>query len=306
MMPSAMLQAGSAGLDRPRDGTGDATGKLMAVEPRAMWADRRFARLLRDAGLDTFESMMSTTSGRLLRALPDRENWRLELHDAQLGLRAAYLKKHHVRTWRQWLRARLGWGPRASAGRVEATNVARLEADGIAAMRVIAFGERLHGNGLLESFVLTEELTGFTQLDHFLRRRFGECDACRPRPDGDLQALIAAVADVARRFHAAGYNHRDLYCCHFFIRESLPGRFQVNLIDLQRVEHRRRFRRRWIVKDLAQLAYSAPRERISWRHQIAFVKRYLGVDKLRACDKRLIRQVVAKWRRMQRRLGAHP
>ncbi len=80
----------------------------------------------------------------------------------------------------------------------------------------------------------------------------------------------------------------------------------MNLIDLQRVEHRRKFRGRWLVKDLAQLSYSAPRDRISWTQRLAFMKHYLGVRKLRPQDKRLIRQVLAKQRLMERTLGVHP
>jgi heptose I phosphotransferase len=117
---------------------------------------------------------------------------------------------------------------------------------------------------------------------------------------------MSGVAAVARAFHQAGYNHRDLYCCHFFVREHEPGVFQVNLIDLQRVENRRLPLRRWRIKDLAQLAYSAPRERISCADKLAFMKLYLGVQKLRPCDKQLIRQVLAKQRMMERRLGVHP
>jgi hypothetical protein len=75
---------------------------------------------------------------------------------------------------------------------------------------------------------------------------------------------------------------------------------------LQRVEHRHRFRGRWLVKDLAQLAYSAPRDRIGCTQRLAFIKHYLGVRKLRPQDKRLIREVLAKQRLMERNLGAHP
>jgi hypothetical protein len=121
-----------------------------------------------------------------------------------------------------------------------------------------------------------------------------------------LDRLIADVADVASRFHREGFNHRDLYCCHFFIREASRGRFLVNVIDLQRVERRRWLRRRWVVKDLAQLAYSAPRERISRTRRLAFMKHYLQTSRLRPEHKRLIRQVLAKQRTMERRLGAHP
>ena len=95
----------------------------------------------------------------------------------------------------------------------------------------------------------------------------------------------------------------NFYCCHFFVREDAPGEFAIRLIDLQRVQHRRRFRRRWLVKDLAQLAYSAPRDRITRTRRLAFLRRYLGIEKLRPRDKRLIRRVLAKQKRMERRRG---
>jgi heptose I phosphotransferase len=284
-----------------------AVHSLESVETGRMWIDRDFRPALDARGLSSFQSVMTTTRGRLLRSLPDRENWRLELHEPHVEPRGAYLKRHHVRGTRAWIRARLGVGPGLTAGRVEARNVARLARAGIAAMRLIAYGEKLNANGLLESFVLTEELVGYTQLDHFLRQRFV------PRPsrqawqrDPQLERLIRDVADVASKFHRLGYNHRDLYCCHFFINEPAPGQYKINLIDLQRVEHRHRFRGRWLVKDLAQLAYSAPRDRIGCTQRLAFMKRYLGVRKLRPQDKRLIREVLAKQRLMERNLGAHP
>lgn len=281
--------------------------RLESDASETMWIDRRFRPYLERGQIATFAAMMATIDGQCLRALEDRENWRIELSDGQQPPLGAYLKKHHVRTRASRWRARLGRGPGQSAGLVEARNVARLSRGGIAAMQLIAFGERLHADGLLESFVLTEELTGYTQLDHFLRQRFSELPSQHStRRDRHLMRLICEVADVARHFHALGYNHRDLYCCHFFIREPQTGTFQVNLIDLQRVEHRRYRRRRWIVKDLSQLAYSAPRERISCRHKLAFMKRYLGVRKLRSEDKRLIRRVLLKQRWMERTLGLHP
>ncbi len=273
-----------------------------------MWIDPAFRPHLERAGLAHFEAMMSTTAGHCLRALADRENWRLELDDGHDRC-GAYLKKHHTRSLSSRLRAWLGSGPGETPGRIEARNVARLQRGGINAMRLIAFGEKLHRDGLLESFVLTEELAGFTQLDHFLRRRFAARAAHRTEPtrrDADLLRLIDRVADVAARFHRLGYNHRDLYCCHFFIREPTRGEFQVNLIDLQRVEHRQRLRRRWLVKDLAQLSYSAPRDRIGCTHKMAFIRRYLGVRKLRPQDKRFIREILAKHQTMETHLGPHP
>lgn len=272
-----------------------------------MWLDAALREPLSRAGLTGLREVMRTTDGHCMRALRDRENWRIQLHATHETTGIVYLKKHHVRTLGSRIRARLGLGPGATAAATEAQNVDRLARDGIDTMRLVAYGQRLHDDGLLESFVLTEELAGYQQLDHFLAQRFTELTRHdlrrRNRAEKELGELIRRVADVARRFHAAGYNHRDLYCCHFFIREKTPGTFDVRLIDLQRVQYRTRRRRRWIVKDLAQLAYSAPRDRIKCTHKMAFMRYYLGVAKLRPCDKRLIRQALAKKRRMERKLG---
>jgi len=266
-----------------------------------IWVDQAYEAELDEVGLATFDAVMRSRTGRLLRTLPDRENWRLELGEAERQ-RVFYLKKHRGGSLLE--RVRLWFGPRRARtpGRTEAENVAALKRAGIESMRVVAFGERM-ARGVSESFFMTEELRGFAPLDDFVRWHFVPA-AERTRFDGKLRGLALAVADVARRFHAAGFNHRDFYCCHLFIQE-LPDRdFAIRLIDLQRVEQRRWFRRRWIVKDLAQLAYSAPRERITRSLRMAFIKRYLGIAKLGAAEKRLIRRILRRQRAMERRLGA--
>ncbi len=277
--------------------------QLVSLDEGRLWATRPGLALLTAAGLTTFAQIMATSQGQRLRRLADRENWRLEL-PALDGPRGAYLKKHVLTRQRAWFRP--GVHP-VSAGMCEAENVLRLAVAGVPSMPLVACGQRRDEHGRIESFVLTEELLGFTQLDHFLRRRFPSSIAAAGAPrDRAFNQLLANVAQVAQRFHRAGFNHRDFYCCHFFIAEPAPGRFDVHLIDLQRVEQRRWWRWRWVVKDLAQLAYSAPRERVSATRRLAFIKHYLGISRLAPRDKRLIRAVLAKQAAMQRRLGDHP
>jgi heptose I phosphotransferase len=272
-----------------------------------MWIDGRFRPQLRRARLTVFEEVMDSNGGRCLRELKVRENWYLPAPEPHPSARGLYLKKHYVRTWLSRLRAALGIGPGETPARVEADNVRCLTAEGIDVMRVVAFGEKLHADGLCESFLLTEELAGYADLHAFLLRRFPSGGPRRGTTAArDLDRLIRGVADVARRFHNAGYNHRDFYSCHFLVKETSPGEFDIRLIDLQRVQHRRRFRRRWLVKDLAQLAWSAPRDRVTCRQRIAFMRHYLGVRKLGPAEKRLIRAVLFKQRLMQWRLGDEP
>jgi heptose I phosphotransferase len=228
-----------------------------------------------------------------------------------------YLKKHRGRTWRTRLAAALGLASPASPGRIEAENALALGSLGIAVMPLTAYGEKLHADGRLESFLLSEELQGYCELQDFIEQRFApvgnglravprepETETSAERHGGrplqkspatvELRRLIVQVADIARRFHAAGFNHRDFYTCHFLVKEASPSRFDVRLIDLQRVQRRRWFRRRWIVKDLAQLASMSPDAHIGCREKVLFLRTYLGVNKLRPQDRRLVRAVLRK------------
>ncbi len=274
----------------------------MSTQPAAetFWAAADVAAALDAAGLGDVQSVMQSDAGHRLRTIDERENWRIELPHASAAPRAAYLKKHRERKRRAWTHA-----PAKSAGALEAENVHALAAAGVPSMELLAYGERC-AEGERQSFVLTAELAGYTQLDHYLRQSFAPYASEQPRHDARLDRLLDAVADVARHFHQAGFNHRDFYGCHFFVRETTDGTFDVRLIDLQRVERRRWFRQRWVIKDLAQLAYSAPLERVAPTRLLRFIKRYLGVKRLGSAEQRLIRAVWGKRQRMIERLGAHP
>ena len=88
-------QPGPAETARPRTGAAQ------------LWINNRYRTALADAKLDDFTALMATTEGRLMRALPDRENWWLRLHAPHGGTRGAFLKKHHVRSLPNWIRAKL-------------------------------------------------------------------------------------------------------------------------------------------------------------------------------------------------------
>ncbi len=68
----------------------------------------------------------------------------------------------------------------------------------------------------------------------------------------DPRRAVRAIADLARRLHACGLVHRDLYLCHLFVK---PGEYDLTLIDLARLKRSTSRRRR--VKDLAALLSSA-------------------------------------------------
>jgi hypothetical protein len=80
----------------------------------------------------------------------------------------------------------------------------------------------------------------------------------------------------------------------------------VHLIDLQRVQRWiAPLRRRWVVKDLAQLAYSCPPRLIGPAERMRFFKRYLGMARLDAGAKRLARAVLRREAALARKHGPY-
>ena len=297
------------------------------------WVDPADRPALEALGFSHASAWLDHPPGRLLRTVQGRENWYIKF-PAALGTKGAYLKRHREMQpiWMQLLLSSLekillwtGWNepsqtpPKFSrglnyapsqttftttAGRMEAENILRLQSHDIPTMRLICCGERSIPGGS-ESFVMTEELTGYQQLDHYLRQHFPPVADARPNDLAKLRRLIEAVAVVARQFHLAGFNHRDFYACHFFIKIMPDQTYDVRLIDLQRVQARQRFRRRWLVKDLAQLAYSTPKEQVGCKQRLQFFKSYLGVRKLNTEARQLLRQILSKQSWMQWRQGSY-
>ena len=96
------------------------------------------------------------------------------------------------------------------------------------------------------------------------------------------RALLGQVADIARRMHGAGMNHRDFYLCHFLVRDrdcrrwSGEDALSLVLIDLHRVQRRERVPERWLVKDLGGLLFSALDAGLTRRDLFRFVEAYEG------------------------------
>ena len=131
------------------------------------------------------------------------------------------------------------------AGR-EAITAQALAHAGVPVPEIIAWGE---GEGQAgSSFVLLRGVPGSAA--HVWTGRLPRETRAQKR------ALADALGELAGRFHSLGWRHRDFYLCHVFVDET-PAGLRLTLIDLQRAFRPRWRRRRWLVKDLAQLHYSA-------------------------------------------------
>ena len=194
-----------------------------------------------------------------------------------------------------WLAARA----RKSCGALEYAVTTELSAAGIGTPRPVCYGEQW---GLLfekRSFIMTEKIADAEALERRLPRCFSE-----PPTKQNLRlrrSLVAQLAGFVRKFHETGYRHRDLYFSHVFCNDA--GRFF--LIDLARAFKPWLLGRRFQIKDLAQLYYSAPGRHFSGTDRLRFYVGYTGRRELAAADKLFVRQIIGKARRMAQRERKH-
>ena len=114
-----------------------------------------------------------------------------------------------------------------------------------------------------------------------------------------------ALAELIRLLHGAGLVHRDLYLAHVFMDAGVDGVAELYLLDLQRVLRPRWRIRRWVVKDLAALHFSTPADAASAADRLRWLKHYRACTKLSADDRRLVRAIIAKTRRIARHSHKH-
>ncbi len=205
-----------------------------------------------------------------------------------------FLKRYDRPPVLQQLRNWLSHHRRSSFAFMEREAADQLRNAGINAPRVVACGERWASLFERKSFLMTEEIRDSESLERKLPSCFDH-PATLPRRE-----WIRRLATFIRRFHESGYRHRDLYLCHIFY--SNAGGF--TLIDLARASRPIR-QRRFQIKDIAQLHYSAPAASFSRTDRLRFYRTYTGRPRLSARDKVFIRHVLRKAATMARHSRKH-
>ena len=237
-----------------------------------------------------------------------RERWRIVLGDGRQGERTFYLKRFDHPPFRRQLERWRGGHLRLSTAGIEWDNARQLAERGIRASEPVAFGHDMLGGWERRSFILLHELAG-ESLERWVPVHVPPTheETDWPRRRRCLDGLARFVA----KFHAAGFVHRDLYLSHVFILPATedhgdePDKASVayGLIDLQRVFRPRWRQRRWVVKDLAALNFSSPRDRIGRRDRLRFLCRYAQSCGRFGSARQLARWVEGKTARMARRVA---
>lgn len=147
----------------------------------------------------------------------------------------------------------------------------RLQRTAIAAPEVVGYASRGWNPARRESVIVTRALQGTLSLEALC------ANWSTDPPEFSVRLrVIRTVASIVRELHDAGINHRDLYLCHFHIDpNTLQGdATKCYLIDLHRAQCRKKVPRRWRVKDLAALYFSAIDCGVSRRDLLRFVSLY--------------------------------
>ena len=254
-----------------------------------------FTALLRAQGLDTFKNIMERKGGETVRSVPGRSTVKIELQWPDGAKQIAFLKRYepeYLSNVGRLLRF-IHWPGAGDEATREWRMLHALKAGGFQVAQPVASGRESSLGIITRSFVMATEARG-TPADRYLK-------TC---PISERQLLAVSVANLARRFHTAGFVHRDFYLAHVFV-SSHESEFDLVLLDLQRVGRPVLFRERLRVKDLGSLAYSALKAGASMALLMRGFKTYLAVGELRNGDKKLFRRIQRRVRWLTRRWPKH-
>ncbi|MEM9744690.1 MAG: lipopolysaccharide core heptose(I) kinase RfaP [Pseudomonadota bacterium] len=256
---------------------------MTAVELHADWLADWLPSALAD-GQDPFSFFMALT-GEPYRQVRGRETLAVELAG-----RRCFIKRHLGVGWAAIVNDALrGHRPVVDA-RPEVDACSALAAAGLQAPRVLAWGLRGATPATRQSFVVLDELREHESLEDVWR---DPALTSRAR-----HRVLSAVADFSRRFHAAGFSHRDYYLCHLWQRRGMERHPVPELLvmDLHRARRFRTLPERYRLRDLAALLYSSFEVPPGKHAVLRFVRRYAGRP-LRA----EFRERGAFWRAVYRR-----
>lgn len=263
----------------------------------AFFTDEEFKEALSQLGLTSLDAVFAFDSGRDL-AKPNigRFRRRLQFEVVPAGAEhpvKVYLKRYDRAPIVEQLRHWFCHHRRMSFARMEHETATQLAAAGVHTPHTVAWAERWGTLFERRSFLMTEAIQGSRSLESALPSCFaGPLTATKQHARRDF---IRRLASFVRLFHSTGYRHRDLYLSHIFCSDN--GEFC--LIDLARAS-RPFFRRRYQVKDIAQLHYSSPLPSFSRTDRLRFYLAYVDRPRLLPEDKTFIRGVVCKALHMAR------
>lgn len=242
-----------------------------------------------EAGFDQILALQ----GEVARDKDNRRTARVEIDG-----KPYYLKAHFGTGWKEIVKNLLRFRIPVVSAKNEWQAIERLQALGVDTMTVAGVGWRKRNPALQQSFLLTDALDNTVTLQQL-------CLAWRAagvRPAWSFKRqLIARVAQIARRLHEAGVNHRDLYICHFRLPAEVAqaqdlADHPMYVMDLHRVGLRQQVTWRDQVKDLGALLFSSDDLPLTMTDKLYFIQHYHGMT-----PRQSLRQHWLLWLRVRAR-----
>lgn len=193
--------------------------------------------------------------GEVFKAFPSRRTLKF-----QRGGRTFFIKSHWGFGWKGIARKLLSFRVPVISAKTEWRAIRALESIGLKTMRIAAYGEEGINPATRKSFVVTDALHDTQSLEKWAPK-FLAAEGF----DGKIRlkrAIITKIAKIGRRLHTNGINHRDFYLCHLLLDLSEETGLSLDnltlyVIDLHRMQIRKRVPQRWAVKDIAGVFFSS-------------------------------------------------
>jgi len=220
-------------------------------------------------GEDLF-ALVDRLRGEVYRKIDDRRTIKV-----RIGAEGYFAKIHQGVGWVEILKNLMQGRLPVLGARNEWLALCALRNAGVRSMTPVLFCERGLNPATRKSAILTESLESKVTLEDY-----------EPSGPAFKRKLVTEVASMARKMHKAGINHRDFYLCHFLMNvphaedqeDDLDEHKEpvLHLIDLHRAQIRQNVPRRWAVKDLGALLFSAFGKDLTTRDLLRFVNIYSG------------------------------
>jgi hypothetical protein len=229
------------------------TGRVSLEKRSHMVVNREFLPLLEEAGMTDFGTVFDFQGGTLHKRIKARSVVRIDLGSPS-SPHTFYLKRHVA------VRPKLGellLGNSLSPGMMEFKNLCEFRKNGIATPTPVAAGQRRCASLRYESFLITESFEPYIALEQLIRNSPSKL----AERSGQIRKnrAIKAIAQLARKMHTAGFNHRDFNATHVLLGpENDTGEFPLGVFDLQHVDRKWWMRFHWMIKTMAELVYTMP------------------------------------------------
>jgi hypothetical protein len=263
------------------------------VSRNGLTINEAFLEFLKRYNLADYQTLMHLGGGSTFKKTDIRSVVKIDIGEGDTG-KSFYLKRHRW-PWRlkiKAIRERL----KKEDARNEWEKMIVLHSLGFKTMTPVAFGEKRMAGIPCSALTLTETIEGAEKLESYIPRHF-----TLPLTRGKVlekRALIGKLASLAREFHGKNLNHQDFYFSHLLIRESDGAIF---IVDIQRVHGADTVSMHDRIKDIAQIAFSSSLSGIFTRSDfMRFIHVYLAKDRLGTAEKRMIRKIHAKVKKIAR------